>query len=296
VKFVKVIFVGLFALTATLSARTFQVESFRLAPIQVGAFAALPYIEGEPDAMIKLPDEIYYTGDNVYNDDGEHQTKEVSVAAGEMAVYHLRIQSDADHPRKPDNIKVKGTGSDSGWVITYYDGTSGGADITDQVTITGWSTGILEQGKYENMRLEVTPPADAPAGSAYEVLVTAQSGNLPDREDVVKAVTTVSGSTAADEVSAPVTPVTYSLDAAHTPAGEVEIVYSLAADGEVRLAVYDVTGRAVRELASGKNRAGTYTLHWDGRNDQGARLPRGVYFVNLKAGAYTATRKLIVVH
>lgn len=287
-KFVKVLFVGLFALTATFGARTFQVESFRFVPIQMGAFAALPYIEGEPDAMIKLPDEIYYTGDNVYNDDGEHQTKEASVAAGEMAVYHLRIQSDADHPRKPDNIKVKGTGSDSGWVITYYDGTSGGADITDQVTITGWSTGILEQGKYENMRLEVTPPADAPAGSAYEVLVTAQSGNLPDREDVVKAVTTVSGTAATAENP---TPATYSLDAALTPAGQVEIVYSLAADGGVRLAVHDVTGRVVRELASGKSRAGTHSLTYDCDG-----LPSGVYFVNLKAGAYTATRKLIVVH
>jgi hypothetical protein len=50
----------------------------------------------------------------------------------------------------------------------------------------------------------------------------------------------------------------------------------------------------VRLLASGAQAAGSHLRTWDRRDDAGAHAARGVYFVHLRAGATTATRKVVV--
>ncbi len=59
---------------------------------------------------------------------------------------------------------------------------------------------------------------------------------------------------------------------------------------EVRLAVYDVLGREVAILASGKAAAGTYEVKFSAGN-----LASGVYLCRLTAGNFVQTRKMIVV-
>ena len=46
--------------------------------------------------------------------------------------------------------------------------------------------------------------------------------------------------------------------------------------------VYDVTGRLVRTLADETFQAGEQSLIWDGTNDQGQMVARGVYFTQVK--------------
>ncbi|HTY01666.1 MAG TPA: T9SS type A sorting domain-containing protein [Bacteroidota bacterium] len=58
----------------------------------------------------------------------------------------------------------------------------------------------------------------------------------------------------------------------------------------VRLAVYDMLGREVAVLASGRYPAGKYEFTFDGSN-----LSSGVYFYRLVAGNYTAVRKMTLV-
>lgn len=72
-----------------------------------------------------------------------------------------------------------------------------------------------------------------------------------------------------------------------------EIVYSLAAEGTARLAVYDVTGRRVRELANGTQAAGPHRVRWDGRDGEGRSLGSGVYMVRLEAAGQARERKLV---
>jgi len=55
--------------------------------------------------------------------------------------------------------------------------------------------------------------------------------------------------------------------------------YSLAADGEMQLAVYDLMGRRVAVVESGSRSAGTHRATW---NTGG--LPSGMYFAVLRAG------------
>jgi hypothetical protein len=72
------------------------------------------------------------------------------------------------------------------------------------------------------------------------------------------------------------------------------IRYSLAADVNVSLMVYDVAGRRVRTLVNGDQRANAYRVTWDGLNDNGERVSSGMYFYKLVAGTYTQTKKMIL--
>jgi DNA-binding beta-propeller fold protein YncE len=72
------------------------------------------------------------------------------------------------------------------------------------------------------------------------------------------------------------------------------IKYSIAADVDVKLAVYDVAGRRVRKLVDGRQRADVYKVTWDGVNDDGQRVASGVYFYKLVAGKFVQTKKMML--
>ena len=61
-------------------------------------------------------------------------------------------------------------------------------------------------------------------------------------------------------------------------------------DSKVKLAVYDVLGREVAVLASGRYPAGRYSFTFGG-----ASLPSSVYFYRLTAGSFSAVRKMLLV-
>lgn len=71
--------------------------------------------------------------------------------------------------------------------------------------------------------------------------------------------------------------------------GAVEVAFTLAQPSEVEVAVYDVLGRRVAVLASGRYGAGTHTLA------VGAGLPVGVYVVRVEASGAVASRRFTLV-
>ena len=80
---------------------------------------------------------------------------------------------------------------------------------------------------------------------------------------------------------------------------ETWIPYQLAESGEVTLTIYDMNGEIVRRLAVGHKAAGMYqsrsrAAYWDGRNQVGEPLASGLYFYTLKAGEFTATRRMLI--
>ena len=64
---------------------------------------------------------------------------------------------------------------------------------------------------------------------------------------------------------------------------------------QVRLAVYGVSGRLVKELAAGPSSGGRYTARWDGTEQRGQRAAPGVYFVRLDVGSESRTRKTLLI-
>jgi len=76
--------------------------------------------------------------------------------------------------------------------------------------------------------------------------------------------------------------------------GGTGIVFGLPSEGTVRLAVYDVSGRAVRTLVSGSLAAGEHAVVWDGRDEGGRAVSGGVYLYRLETQGRTITRKMVV--
>ena len=80
---------------------------------------------------------------------------------------------------------------------------------------------------------------------------------------------------------------------------ETWIPYQLAVPAEVALTIYDMNGVTVRRLEMGHQPAGLYqrrgrAVYWDGRNGRGESVTSGLYFYTLKAGEFTATRKMLI--
>jgi hypothetical protein len=68
---------------------------------------------------------------------------------------------------------------------------------------------------------------------------------------------------------------------------EAEILFSLPRDQNIRLAVYDVQGRLVRNLVEGIRPAGTHHVYVSG-------LESGVYFYRLEAGNTSLVKRRVV--
>jgi hypothetical protein len=64
--------------------------------------------------------------------------------------------------------------------------------------------------------------------------------------------------------------------------GSAVVRFGLAHSDRVEVDIYDVAGRLQRKLADRMFPAGEHTLTWDGVNDQGHLVPRGVYFTQVK--------------
>jgi hypothetical protein len=72
------------------------------------------------------------------------------------------------------------------------------------------------------------------------------------------------------------------------------IEFAVASAGPVELRIYDVTGRSVRVLLEGQRfEPGRHAVTWDGRRDDGADAPAGVYFVGLSAGGREIRGRLV---
>jgi flagellar hook assembly protein FlgD len=52
----------------------------------------------------------------------------------------------------------------------------------------------------------------------------------------------------------------------------------------VEIGVYDIAGREVRVLAEGVQSAGRHSVTWDGRDQSGAQVRKGMYFVRIQVG------------
>jgi hypothetical protein len=78
-----------------------------------------------------------------------------------------------------------------------------------------------------------------------------------------------------------------------TPSTTIE--YTLAAPTVVHLTVYDTRGGLVAVLEEGSRAAGTYTVHWDGRDARGAPVGSGTYFYRLRAGKKVTAGKMVLV-
>lgn len=72
------------------------------------------------------------------------------------------------------------------------------------------------------------------------------------------------------------------------------INYTLDGPADVRLTVYDATGKIVRELVRDNQSAGQYAVEWNGTNELGSHVASGTYFSRLTVNGVSTTQKMLL--
>jgi hypothetical protein len=74
-----------------------------------------------------------------------------------------------------------------------------------------------------------------------------------------------------------------------------KISFDMPEDGQVELSVYDVLGRKVATLINETMTAGSHSINWDGRSQDGEIMATGVFFYRLQAKDFDETKRMLLV-
>jgi len=69
--------------------------------------------------------------------------------------------------------------------------------------------------------------------------------------------------------------------------------FALPRDASTSLAIYDATGRLVRQLVRGEQPAGQHSVQWDGRDASGKVATAGIYFLRLEAAGRSISSRFV---
>ncbi len=82
--------------------------------------------------------------------------------------------------------------------------------------------------------------------------------------------------------------------AGRNPSSRVDLAYTLRQAGRVTLRIYDVQGRLIKTLIDQDAAAGDFVAGWDGHDETGKAMPRGVYFSKLDQQGESTQRKVVL--
>ena len=144
---------------------------------------------------------------------------------------------------------------------------------------------------YRNLTLVPDVAAESPFDAVYW---------QPTNEEHV-FISPLSAARLADELAPPVVGVPPEAAAAlsfravwpNPSAGATNLRFALPHAGSVTLEVIDVTGRRVRALLAAELAAGEHGASWDLRDDTGARVRPGLYFLRLVTPTQSVSRRMV---
>ena len=70
--------------------------------------------------------------------------------------------------------------------------------------------------------------------------------------------------------------------------------YDLLDDAFVRITVYDMLGKVVRNLLNTNQSSGKKSVQWDATNNQGQPVSAGIYLYSIETGGFRQTKKMIL--
>ncbi len=191
-------------------------------------------------------------------------------------------------------VKVKGlqvefssvTASTSGmYVVTalgngyYYQSN----DILRTLVYEG-SGSTIEPGKYLflNMPFVILNPSDI----KIDKVILANENNEEIKKLSIKVI----------YGNEPQLPTEYSLSQNYpnpfNPSTAVQ--FTVPKTSDVAIKVFDMLGQEVRTLFAGEVERGTYTVNWDGSNNNGAKMSSGSYVYRMTAGDFVQSKKMIL--
>jgi hypothetical protein len=182
----------------------------------------------------------------------------------------------------------------------------GAADLTvNNITITGLNQNEFEletlpslpftisDDEYRTFAVSFNPISSGPkhaviiithnaSGSQTTVMVEGEGEGVMHGDDIVEnyAMTALLGN-----FPNPFNPIT-------------SIRYQVSGIGDqfVFIEIYNIRGQLIRTLLDGSREfgAGRYSVVWDGQDDSGVSVSSGIYFYRMRAGEYSAVRRMIL--
>lgn len=201
---------------------------------------------------------------------------------------YVRVAIVAEGERYAGNFKPIQAGGGAYWDLEV-DGTSRGKSVRIRLAgegrlPEGYGLYVLDRDRRQALALTdstvvVDLPSEAGAVRRLRILVSTPEYAGAHRDGI------------------PLTPAAFRL-AQNFPnpfRDETTIRYQVSAAGPVHLAIYNLVGQRVRTLVDAVHEAGTYTARWDGRTEEGVPAASGLYLYRLRAGASTATQKMLLI-
>jgi len=226
----------------------------------------------------------YQTFQVILNADGSIKVQLLDVLDRSSATLGLENQAGDDGLQVVYNAPY----IESGLAIMY--------DFADPWMTVSPDPGMVAPG--ESGQVEVMFNATDTEVGVYtgNVLISTNDPGTP--QIVVPVVLVVTDEVANEDGETPSNkPSTYALHANYpnpfNPMTTIE--FELPVPGETLLAVYDLSGRLVRELKSEVMTAARHTVTWDGTNDRGQRVASGTYYLRMHSGEFSAVRKMTLV-
>ena len=134
-----------------------------------------------------------------------------------------------------------------------------------------------------NPSLTAAGPGDA---------IVAWSDLAPNADSDIYAQLVDTGETLGVDPGSPPPGITFAPPSPNPARGPVRLSFALPRAAAVRLGIYDVDGRRVRDLLSGAQPAGRHEIAWDQRDESGRTVPAGVCFARLEVEGRALTHKL----
>lgn len=75
---------------------------------------------------------------------------------------------------------------------------------------------------------------------------------------------------------------------------ETTISFALPREVEVNMRIYNITGQLIRTLINRRMEAGQYRMNWDGKDDDGSVVSSGIYFYQIIADDFIASKKMVM--
>ena len=157
-------------------------------------FSIVPVPALTIDAHLRADDSQSWLGEGFSNSDAQGQTLTGAILSGQTQTRQVRIVRSGGLESKSVRVTIPDWAAfaAAGWTARFSDATSGGSDISSQITGTnGWST-VMSDGEAKSLRVEVTAPSGAAKGAkgALTFRVEADPTSESSALDVVKAVWT----------------------------------------------------------------------------------------------------------
>ncbi len=180
---------------------------------------------------------------------------------------------------------------------------SGGTQIkaiTSDGLVVGAGT-VATDGKFGFMPIYGDDPmTDAIEGPSSGQTISFVVGNVETNEtfvwDADNRTVEISALTAKGGSDDPALPSEYGLHQNYpNPFNpSTTISFSMPSSGKVSIEVYNILGARVATVFDGMAEAGTTSVIWDGRNENGEQVATGIYFSRMKCDQFEQSRKMVL--